>query len=246
MTNQTNIRFTDSTLTIEENTIRWENHTIKTANISHIWLGNCCSDKTFPFHFVLILLLIALSGTSPASIIGILLALILYPAAWFYWNRKQESSLGINFEISSGKIYSFVCNNEEFTRQAYDLIIDLISKRYTNSSLQISFLGDGKIIDNSDKEKESSSGTQTMNFMAGGMNEPVIKELQKLSMHYTKNSEINNEILSLIEKTIQSLNMNDKTEAKKFFGSFITMGLINDCNELGLNALIDEIKANIY
>ncbi len=49
-----------------------------------------------------------------------------------------------------------------------------------------------------------------------------------------------------MKKTIQSLNMNDKTEAKKFFGNFITMGLINDCNELGLNALIDEIKANIY
>lgn len=82
--------------------------------------------------------------------------------------------------------------------------------------------------------------------MTSAINEPIIRELQKLAMHYTKNSEINNEILSLIEKTIQSLNMNDKNEAKKFFSSFVTMGLINDCNELGLNALIDEIKANIY
>ncbi|WP_313257643.1 hypothetical protein [Lacrimispora sp.] len=245
MTNQTNIRFTNSTITIEENTIRWENHMIKTANISHIWMGNC-SDKPFPFHFVLILLLIALSGTSPASIIGILLALILYPAAWFYWNRKRESSIGINFEISSGKIYSFVCNNKEFTLQAYDLISNLLSKRNTTSSLQISFLGDGKIIDNSEAEKEPSSSIQVVNVMASGINEPIIRELQKLSLHYTKNSEINNEILSLIEKTIQSINMNDKIEAKKFYSSFITMGLINDCNELGLNALINEIKANIY
>ena len=243
MKNQTNLRFINSTITIEENTLRWENHMIKTANISHIWMGSC-SDKTFPYHFVLILLLIALSGSSPASIIGILLALILYPIAWFYWHRKQESSIGINFEISSGVIYSFVCNNEEFTLQAYDLISNLISKRNTASRLQISFLGDGKIIDNTETEKESSSSSQ--NIMVSGINEPIISELQKLTLYYTKNSEINNEILSLIEKTIQSVNMNDKIEAKKFYSSFITMGLINDCNELGLNTLINEIKANIY
>ncbi|MDR1547134.1 MAG: DUF6232 family protein [Hungatella sp.] len=245
MTNQTNIRFIDSTITIEKNTIRWDNHMIKTENISHVWMGSC-PDKPFPVRFVLILLLIALSGSSPASIIGILLALILYPIAWFYWNRKQERFIGINFEISSGKIYSFVCTNKEFTLQAYDLISDLISKNSMSSSLQISFLGDGKIIDNSEAEKEPSSGGQMMNVMTSAINEPIIRELQKLAMHYTKNSEINNEILSLIEKTIQSLNMNDKNEAKKFFSSFVTMGLINDCNELGLNALIDEIKANIY
>ncbi len=246
MTNQTNKRFTDSTITIEENTIRWENHMIKTANISHIWMGNCCSDKTFPFHFVLILLLIALSGTTPASIIGILLALILYPVAWLYWNRKQESSIGINFEICSGIIYSFVCNNEEFTRQAYDLISDLISKGSASSSFQISFLGDGMIIDNSPTEMESSSDSQIANIMASGVNDPIIKELQKLSMHYTQNNEINKEILNLIENTIQSLNTNDRDEVKKSFSSFVTLGLICDCNELGLNALIDGIKANIY
>ncbi|WP_312433589.1 hypothetical protein [Lacrimispora sp.] len=243
MKNQTNLRFINSTITIEENTIRWENHMIKTANISHIWMGNC-SDKTFPYHFVLILLLIALSGSSPASIIGILLALIVYPIAWFYWHRKQESSIGINFEISSGVIYSFVCSNEEFTLQAYDLISNLLSKRNTASRLQISFLGDGKIIDNTETEKESSSSSQ--NVMASGINEPIINELQKLTLYYTKNSEINNEILGLIEKTIQSINMNDKIETKKFYGSFITMGLIKDCNELGLNALINEIRTNIY
>lgn len=243
MKNQTNLRFKNSTITIEENTLRWENHMIKTANISHIWMGSC-SDKTFPYHFVLILLLIALSGSSPASIIGILLALILYPIARFYWHRKQESSIGINFEISSGVIYSFVCKNEEFTLQAYDLISNLISKNNMASRLQISFLGDGKIIENTEIEKESSSSIQ--NVMASGINEPIIRELQKLTLYYTKNSEINNEILSLIEKTIQSVNMNDKIEAKKLYSSFITMGLINDCNELGLNTLINEIKANIY
>ncbi len=243
MTNQTNITFKNSTITIQENTLRWENHMIKAANISHIWMGNCPA-KPFPVQFVLILLLIALSSTSPLNIIGILLALILYPLYWFYWNRKQENSKGINFEISSGIIYSFLCDNEEFTSQAYDLISDIISKGSTSSSLQISFLGDGMIIDNSEKEKESSTDSQIV--MANGANDPLIKELQKLSIHYTQNNEINKEILNLIEKTVQSLNTNDKTEIKKSFSSFVTMGLINECNELGLNALIDGIKANIY
>jgi len=245
MTNQSNLRFIDSTITIEDNTVRWENHMIKTANVSHIWMGSCPS-KPFPIHFILVLLFIALSGTRPGNIIGILLALILYPIAWYYWNRKQERSVGVNFEISSGIIYSFVCKNEEFTLQAYDLIRDHISKSRMSSSLQISFIGDGKIIDNSETEKEPSSGSQMVNLMAGGINEPIIKELQKLLSHYSQKNEINNEILSLIENTIQSLNANDKTELTKSFSSFITMGLIKDCNELGLNALIDQIKANIY
>lgn len=243
MTNQTNIILKNSTITIQENTIRWDNHMIKAANISHIWMGNCPA-KPFPVQFVLILLLIALSGTRPVNIIGILLTLILYPLYWFYLNRKQENFKGINFEISSGNIYSFLCDNEEFTSQAYDLISDIISKGSTSSNLQISFLGDGMIIDNSEKEKESATDSQIV--AASGANDPLIKELQKLSMHYTQNNEMNKEILNLIEKTIQSLITNDKTEAKKSFSCFVTMGLINDCNELGLNALIDGIKANIY
>ncbi len=244
MTNQSNLKFIDSTITIEENTIKWENHMIKTANVSHIWMGSCPSIP-FPFHFILVLLLIALSSARPGNIVGILLTLVLYPIAWYYWNRKQERSVGVNFEISSGKIYSFICKNEEFTRQAYDLISNHISKSRI-SSLQISFHGDGKIIDNSKTEKEPSPGSQMVNLMTGGINEPIIKELQKLLSHYSQKNETNNEILRLIENTIQSLNANDKTELTKSFSSFITMGLIKDCNELGLNALIDQIKANIY
>ncbi|GLC79703.1 DUF6232 family protein [Lacrimispora brassicae] len=245
MTNQTNIRFKDSTMTIEENTIRWEDHMIKTANISHIWMGSC-PDNAFPVHLVFILLLIALSGTIPGNIIGILLALILYPMIWLYWNRIQKSYKGINFETSSGKIYSFVSNNEEFTSHVYDLISDLVSKNSMASRLQISFVGDGKIIDDIETVKEPPSENQTLNIMAGGVNDQIIKELQKLFMHYTQNNELNKEVLSLIENVTQALNTNNKQEEKKFFSSFITMGLINDCNALGLNALIDEIKANIY
>ncbi|ADL04307.1 DUF6232 family protein [Lacrimispora saccharolytica] len=245
MANQSNIKFLDSTITIEENTFRWENHMIKTADISQIWMGSC-PHKSFPVQFVLLLLLIALSGNSPANIIGILVAVVLYPAAWLYWDRKQTRFKGINVEINSGKTYSFICNNEEFTREAYDLISGLISKNNYASKFQISFLGDGKLIDNSEPEKESFSGSQIMNIMASGINEPIIRELQKLYAHYTENNEINNEILILIEKTIHSLNANDKIEVTKSLSNFITMGLIKDCNELGLNALINEIKANIY
>ncbi|MBE7718183.1 MAG: hypothetical protein E7243_01515 [Lacrimispora celerecrescens] len=245
MANQTNLKFKDSTIAIEENTIRWEDHIIKTENISHIWIGNC-PDKPFPVRFVLILLLIALSGTSPGSIIGVLLALILYPAAWIYWERKQKEFKGIHFETGSGKIYSFLCNNEEFTYQAYELISDLISKNSADSNLQISFVGDGKITDDSEAAKEPAPSSQVLNIMNSRLNEKVLNELQKLSMYYNQHNEINNEALNLIDKAVQSLNSNDKQGTKNSFGGFITMGLINDCNELGLNALIDEIKANIY
>ena len=245
MTNQTNISFNNSTITIEENTIKWEDHMIKTENISCMQLGSF-PDKPFPVRFVLILLFIALSGTGLLTIIGMLMALILYLAVWIYKNRKQKELKGIHFETRSGKVYSFLCSNEEFTRQAYDLISGRISKNIGDSSLQISFSGDGKIIDDSEAAKEPAPGSQVLNIMANRVNEQIFRELEKLSLHYMQNNEINNEAINLIEQATQSLGSNNKEEAKKLFSSFITKGLMNDCNELGLSALINEIKANIY
>ena len=245
MANQVNLKFKDSTIAIKENTFRWENHIIKTENISHIWLGTC-PEKPFPFRFVLILLLIALSGTSPVSIIGVLLALILYPAAWIYQERKQREFKGIHLETCSGNIYTFLCSNEEFTHQAYELISSHISNNNFDSDLQINFTGDGKITDNSETVKEPAPSSQVLNIMNSKANEKIINELQKLSTYYSQHNDINNEALNLIDKAVQSLNSNDKLGAKNSFSSFITMGLINVCNEMGLNTLIDEIKANIY
>ncbi|MEY8354853.1 hypothetical protein AALB39_16050 [Lachnospiraceae bacterium 54-53] len=245
MLNQTNKRFKNSTIIIEGNTIRWENYTVTSANISQIWQGDC-PNLQFPVHFSLLLFFIALSGTGLVGIAVKLLALILYLGVWGhrYWKQKDEK--GISIETGSGKTYSFLSDNEEFTGQVYDLINDLLTKNSMNSNVQISFRGDGKIVDNSITEKEKEDDKQPLNIMSNGTNEPIVRELEKLYMNYNKKNETDKEILDLIEKAIHMLDINDKEEIKKSFSKFIRMGLINDCNELGLNALIDIIKTNVY
>lgn len=245
MSCQTNKRFKNSTIIIEGNTIRWENHTIRSANISQIWLGDCPNDQ-WPIHLALILFFIALSGTGFPGIIIKLLALVAYLAVWSYQYWKQKDDKGISIETGSGAIYSFVSDNEEFAGQAYDLISDIITQNNEFSNVQISFLGDGKIIDNSVTEKEKEDDKQALNIMSSGVNEQLVGELEELFMNYNKKNETDKEILDLIEKAIQSLTVNDKKEMKKSFSKFIMMGLINDCNELGLNALIDTIKTSVY
>lgn len=245
MTTETNKRFKNSTMVLEGNTIKWENHMIQITNISQIWMGNCPNEQ-LPSHLALILFFIALSGISPVNIIIMLLSLVICLIAWSYWYWKQKDDKGINFQISSGKVYSFVSNNEEFTCQVYDLISDLIAKNSTIPNIQISFQGDGNIIDNSIIEKEKTADKQILNIMSNGMNEQLVSDLKKLFISYTQKNDINEEILDLIEKTIQLLNINDRQGIKNSFSKLIKMGLINDCNQLGLCALIEAMRTSVY
>lgn len=241
MFNKTNQTFKNSTVVIEGNMIKWEDHMIKSPDIARIWQGNC-PDCQFPLRFFVLLFFIALTGGGWVAIAIKLLALALYLGAWCYKYWKQKDLAGIHLETSSGKIYSFISNNEAFTTQAYDLIRDLISKNSPSSNAEISFSGDGKIVDNSTEEEDK----ETLNILSDGINNKIIRELQNLLENYGKKSKTNAEILDLIENTIQSVATDDKIELKKSYSKFVMTGLINDCNELGLNSLIDAIKANVY
>lgn len=241
MFNKTNQTFKNSTVVLEGNSVKWEDHMIRSTDITRIWQGNC-PDCQFSLRFSVLLFFIALSGGGWGAITIKLLALALYLGAWGYQYWKQKDLTGIHLETSSGKIYSFISNNEAFTAQAYDLIRDLIAKNSPSSKAEISFSGDGKIVDNSAEEEEK----ETLNILSDGINSKIIRELQNLLENYGKKSKTNEEILDLIENTIQSVVTDDKAELKKSFTRFVMTGLINDCNELGLNSLIDAIKANVY
>ena len=244
MTSQKNMVFKDSTMIIEGNTVRWENHMIKTSAISRIWMGNG-PKESFPVRLSLLLFFIALSGPNLISIIGMLAVLALYLASWFYRYGKRRDTKGIHFESCSGKIYTFLSANDDFTLQAYELIRESIAEDKEDANLQLSFSGDGKVI-SEEPPKEASEEIQVLNVVARGANEQVVKELQKLFVSFTHKNEANKEIAELIEETIRLFNINDLAGTKKSLGQFIVMGLINDCNELGLNALIDAIKNSVY
>lgn len=241
MFNKTNQTFKNSTMIIEENTIKWEDHMIRSADITRVWQG-ASPDCRFPVRLFVLLFFIALSGGGWEGIVIKLLALALYLGAWGrrYW--KEKDVRGIHLESSSGIIYSFISDREEFITQAYGLIRDQIARNSSSAKLEISFSGDGKIIDNSPKETDKP----TLNILSDGVNSKIVRELQSLLENYGKKSKSDAEILDLIENTIQSVVADDKAELKKSFSKFIMTGLINDCNELGLNSLIDTIKANVY
>ncbi|MFT4107046.1 MAG: hypothetical protein QM657_14925 [Lacrimispora sp.] len=244
MTSQKNMVFKDSTMVIEGNTVRWENHMLKTSTISQVWMGNG-QKESFPVRLSLLLLFIALSGSNPVSIIGMLAVLALYLASWSYRNGKKKSTKGIHFESYSGKVYTFLSENDGFTLQAYELISETIAGGRGDANLQLSFAGDGKVI-SEEPPKEVREEIQVLNVVARGANEQVIKELQKLFVSFTHKNEANKEIAELIEETIRQFSLNDLAETKKSLSKFIVMGLINDCNELGLNALIGAIKSSVY
>lgn len=245
MFNKTNQTFKNSTIVIEGNIIMWEDHMIKSADITQIWKGKC-PDCQFPLRFSVLLFFVALSGGGWGGITIKLLALALYLGAWNYRYWKEKDVKGIFLESSSGKVYSFISSNEAFTTQAYDLIRDLIAKNSSSSKAEISFSGDGKIVYNSAEEKEKEKVVQTLNIPLDGINSNIIRELQNLLENYGKKNKANADILDLIENTIQSVVTDDKAELKKSFSQFIMTGLINDCNELGLNSLIEAIKITVY
>ncbi len=244
MTSQKNMVFKNSTMVIEGNAVRWENHMMKTSAISRVWMGNGPKEN-FPVRPSLFLLFIALSGSNPVSIIGLLIVLALYLAFWSYRHEKKKDTKGIHFESNSGKIYTFLSDNDKFTLQAYELISESLAGDKEDTNLQFNFSGDGKIISEL-LPREDTEKIQVLNVVARGANEQVIKELQKLIVNFTHKNEANKESVELIEETIRLFNINDLEETKKILGRFIVMGLINDCNELGLSALIDAIKSSVY
>ncbi len=245
MTFQTNQRFKNSTMVIEGSTIRWEDHMIQTSNISQVWIGNCLKEQ-FPVHLVLILFFISLSGISPVKTIVMLLALALCILAWAYCYWNQKNTKDINFEICSGKVYSFVSNNDEFIGQVYDIIRELIVERNINLNFNINFHGDGKIIDNTITETEKTDDKQILNIQSIMSNNPIVMELEKLLIKYYQKKDLNKENIELITQIIQLIDVNDNEGIKKSFSKFIMMGLIKDCNELGLIALINAIRNSVY
>lgn len=244
MTNKKNITFKDSTIIINKDTIKWKNHLIKTSNISHVWLGSN-KPKCFPLQYVLILFFIALSSLNFIATIALLFTLFLYLVCWLYRNRKKTDKKYIHLETYSNEIYSFVSEEKEFIHKAYEIIRDSVEKNNIVSNIQISFVGKGKIIDES-LGKEIKKESQVLSIIPDAADKVLINDLQKLFASLSQKEGDNKEVLNLVEETIKLINTNDIDKKKKFLAEFVTLGLINDCNELGLSTLINQIKNSLY
>lgn len=101
-----------------------------------------------------------------------------------------------------------------------------------------------------EKKTEEKKTAQKENLQKAkvsySVNDQLLSQLQTLYTVYSEREDADEEIISLIGQTADKVKSNDMANIKELYGKFIESGLINECNDLGLNVLISEIKSHIF
>ena len=241
--------FNVSRMTIEKNVLSWEDHAVRLPGVVRIWVGDS-PRRTFPISMVLILLMIALSGPGIVNKAVMLAVLGVYIGTHLRSGKNTDPQAGgkdhVNLELCSGMVYSFASGSESFAMELYEVLKHLMEGDASMSHCDIVFENGGEIIDQTKQEEpEKTSSVLELN-VSGGQSGQIVQELKKLYGSYTKKTNTNSEVLSLINEAASLIEKNDRVGLKSVFEKFISLGLINDCNELGLDSLLQEIRATIY
>lgn len=249
MIKQTNTVFKDARIKIEANAIQCENHTIQITNISQIWTGRI-REANLTLEIIASVLLINMTvlrlfdglfaGLTALACIGFL--------TLYHMVRKDE---GLHVQLCSGDVYSFISENESFVNKVYLLLNQIIMNKKDMVNYSIIFEGGGEIVDHfaipKEEPKALSEETKEMKTEEpAGWNERLISELQTLYKAYYEKNVVDPGILSLIEQTADKIKSKDVENIKELYENYIRLGVINECNDLGLNVLIDEIKKRIF
>lgn len=230
-----------SNISIKDNLLSWEMHSVPVSGITQIWAG-IKPAAPFPFKLFLILLFIALSAQTVAGHIAMLILFAFSAALWLYYHRPDKNMNQLNIKLLSGDVITFTSSDEESLDSFYRALQEFLSRRGSS----IEFDADGKKIETVEIEPvKESSGIMGMDKKSTS-NNPLVNDLRKLYLGYSKKSDTNSEILHLIDNTARLIETDDKEGLKSTLREFISQGLIGECNELGLDSLIQEIKNNIY
>lgn len=234
---------------IKNNLIIWENHTLPLSGISRIWVGGL-PQMPFPSGVALILLFLGLSGPGVENALIMLSILAVGTAAWLLHNRSGNTERWVNLELYSGEIYSLSTGSNDFIDQFYDTIKEILWE-LNPPGREINFNTDGKIVSAVKEEPVNVEPVkETPGIMEirgqGAKNSQLVSELQKLYLSYIKKTDTNSEILDLINDSARLIEANDQEGLKASFKKFVMAGLINDCNDLGLDSLISEIRNSVY
>lgn len=238
-----------SHMKIEGNVISWEDHALRISRISQVWSGPR-PPQPFPVRSAMILLFIALAARRTGDTAVMLAILALSLLVWAFCRRSGRNTRLVNLGLSTGEVYSFVPANEDFSRQLCLTLTGLLAGNGP-ADYEISFQGDGAITARKppEPETEPEAGPQPTVLEAdlpAGKDGQLISELQKLYRCYTNKNSTGSQILDLINDTSRLIKLNDKEGVKAAFTKFITLGLVNDCNELGLDSLLREIMTVLY
>lgn len=231
-----------SNIAIKGNLISWDNHMICIPAISQVWSGPRLREP-FPVKIFLILLFITLSGQYIPGIMIMCLILALSTALWLYNSRKDAGVRWIHIRLYSGEIISFTSDSEETLSHFYDALKESVAR---TSETQILFDETGEIMEQEEEEETQEVMAPMVNLQSKRSSNPLVNELQKLYLNYSKKEDADREILLLINNTAELVESGNRDGMKAAFKKFVVLGLINDCNELGLGMLLQEIKSSLY
>lgn len=249
MVRQQNQVYKDVVIEIEGTMLKWENRVCPLAAVSELWSGNIPNDP-LPVTEFFLLLFIALSGFGAISIALMVLLLAGILGYYTYRLRGKKGINGMNIKLNTGQVYSFIAESEEFTELVCRLISELINKQNVEAAYQIDFQNDGLIKDNTlvmdSAQVVQSKQTDPKTRKSSHIQNPLVMELERLLDHCENKEQIDTEAVELIARTFPSAETYNKDQLKNSFEQFIKYGLIHDCNELGLNVLLNEIRSCIY
>lgn len=238
--------FKDVQITMKDQTIRWETYTIPLTGISRFWSGERPKEPQPSFFLLLLIFLTAVGVSFPGTVFSAAMALIILVIIGLC--ELKETKKGVNIELSSGEVCTFLSEQEAFSAQVCDLLGERVADREGSGTVIIRFDGGGSIEKEVEEVKTDKprprerAGLQVTNDRSG----LAASDLLRLYDNVRERENPDEFLLDLIEETLLLVEENNSQEAKKNFSKFIELGLIHQCNELGLNALLGEIKSCVY
>lgn len=231
-----------SNISIKDHLIRWDDHALWISGISRMWLGRM-PEEPYPAVTCFLFLFLALSGQYAISmvIMGLLWAAGL--AVWIFKRRAHGKKTGVCVQLHGGDILLFESEKEEVPARFYEALANAVDGRNT---VEVLFdAAGGVVVSAAEEEPEKTTDIMELSDRST-VTHPLIGELKKLYVCHTQKLDTNSEILSLIDETARMLEAGDRSGVTESFKQFVTLGLISDCNELGLGSLIQEIKSSLY
>lgn len=151
---------------------------------------------------------------------AMLILLAFSAALWLYYHRPDKNMNQVNIKLLSGDVITFTSSNEESLDSFYKALQEFLSRRGSS----IEFDADGKKIETVEIEPvKESSGIMGMDKKSTS-NNPLVNDLRKLYLGYSKKSDTNSEILHLIDNAARLIETDDKEGLKSTLREFISQG----------------------
>lgn len=250
MENSKNQIMKEARLTLKDQALHWERGTLLLPQISRIWAGRPPKEMEPSLLLALLLLVTAAGAILPNAIAAgvVSLAAVIGAGVWLIAAKRKNA---INIELSSGVTCSFLVNQEAFAAQVCRRIVEYAAGKQTLEVIVIRLDGEEEMPEETGEIGETQRKVPLPETVSEYKREIAPTSLTTLDLTKLYENEKEKEtpdqaLLTLIEETIPVVEAGDRQESKIKFAKFIKAGLIQECNELGLNSLIKDIKSSLY